>query len=528
MPGGFFISASNTKAILEHRDNSHYLPLSLELKIHKVMKKALYGFLIGIFLIAFLVTALFAIQFNAHVTINVDQTMAVMPLEGIGACAAVYEGNLADPASAALAVPQLKAAGIGALRFPGGSYADIYNWQTAAPMNGCIGWMPSQNNFTNFMNQLVIPSGAEAIITCNYGSNTNGTNAALDSGGDPNFAAAWVAFANVTNHWGIKYWEIGNEIGGNGWSNYFGAKRGWELDMHRDKSPMAYGSNVVLFARAMKAVDPTIKIGVGISQPGVEHDTNASYPYNQCVLTNCAGAIDFVIIHWYPGSTPARTLAAPGQISSIVQSTRVELTNYLGAARAGRVDIAITETSAGTTNNTGVVASLFAADDYLSWIENGIMNVGYQEYHNDILLTDNQHPGQAYYGAQMAHLLANVGDILLKAASDRGKLRVHAALRRDGKVGIMLINEDHNFSKNVHVTINGTNLAASGVRYQFGLANFVGNDPAPSHPVASNSVSGLGNSFSVKVPAYTMVDLLIPILTDAPSETSKTNSFHSK
>ena len=67
---------------------------------------------------------------------------------------------------------------------------------------------------------------------------------------------------------------------------------------------MAYGSNVALFAKAMKAVYPTIKICVGICLPGDGQDTNASYPYNRCVLTNCAGAVDFVIIHWYPGNTP--------------------------------------------------------------------------------------------------------------------------------------------------------------------------------------------------------------------------------
>ena len=488
------------------------------------MKKMLYVF--SVVISAILIVALFAYIRTTRVTIDVIRTMAVMPLEGIGACTAVYEGNLADPASAAIAVPQLKAAGIGALRFPGGSYADIYNWQTAAPMDGYKAWMPAQNHFTNFMNLLVVPSGAAAIITCNYGSDTNGTNAALDLGGDPNFAAAWVAFANVSNHWGIKYWEIGNEVNGNGWSNYFGTKRGWEADMHRDKSPMAYGSNVVLFAKAMKAVDPTIKIGVVICEPGNWQDTNASYPYNKCVLTNCANAIDFAIIHWYPKNTPSQILAAPSQISSIVQRTRVELTNYVGAARASQVDIAVTESSAGT--NAGVVASLFVADDYLSWIENGVVNVGYQAYHDDIFLTDNQRPAQAYYGAQMAHLLANVGDTLLKAASDRSKLRVHAALRRDGKVGVMLINENRHLNQNVHVIINGTNLATSGTQYQFGLTNFAGANCVPSHPVVSNSVSGLGNSFSVTVPAYTMVDLLIPILTNSQSETPNTNPSNSK
>ena len=479
------------------------------------MKKVLCISSVVIF--AAVVVALFACLLAAHVTINVDQTLAVMPWEGIGVCTPVYQGNLADPAAAAVAVPQLKAAGIGALRFPGGSYADIYNWQTASPMNGYVAWMPASNHFTNFMNLLVLPSGATAIITCNYGSNTNGTNAVLDLGGDPNFAAAWVAFANVTNHWGIKYWEIGNEIGGNGWTNYFGTNTGWELDRHPDKSPMGYGSNVVLFARAMKAVDPAIKIGVGICQPGTGQDTNASYPYNRCLLTNCAAAIDFVIIHWYPGSTPGQTLAASGQIPSIVQDTRSELTNYIGATRAGQVEIAITEIGAGASS--GVVASLFAADNYLSWTENGIVNVDYQSYHDDILAGNDQRPGHAYYGAQMAHLLANIGDHMLQAVSDRGKLRVHAALRQDGKVGIMLINENRHLSQNVRVTVNGANLATSGIYYQFGRTNFVGANPVPSQPVASNSVSGLGNSFSVTVPAYTMADLLIPMVTSTPVQT---------
>ena len=48
------------------------------------------------------------------------------------------------------------------------------------------------------------------------------------------------------------------------------------------------------------------------------------------------------------------------------------------------------------------------------------VNVDYQELHNDILLeypanapiNTNQQPGHAYYGAKMAHLLANVGDTM--------------------------------------------------------------------------------------------------------------------
>jgi alpha-L-arabinofuranosidase len=61
-----------------------------------------------------------------------------------------------------------------------------------------------------------------------------------------------VQYANITKGYGVKYWEIGNEIYGNG---YYGAD--WEADNHPSKSPAAYAQNVVQYASAMKTIDPT-------------------------------------------------------------------------------------------------------------------------------------------------------------------------------------------------------------------------------------------------------------------------------
>jgi hypothetical protein len=335
-------------------------------------------------------------------------------------------------------------------------------------------------------------------------------------------AAAWVAYANLTNHWGVKCWEIGNEIYGNG---FYSTNEDWEYDLYYSEasasnrvgqlalSPMAYGSNAVFFITAMKAKDPTIKCGVFIQEPGAYPDTDANYPWNKCVLTNCASAIDFVILHYYPSGGPAILLAQPATTPSQVQSTYSELTNEIGAELASKLQLAITETGAGT--NTGVVVSLWAADNYLSWIENGVVNVDYQILHNDIL-TASQQPGHAYYGAQMAHLLANTGDSMIAATSDRNTLRVHAAARQDGQVGVMLLNTDPVNTNSVNVNINGTPLANIGIWYQFGLTNFVGTSDTPGFPVSSNSITGLGNQFTVSVPPYTMVDLLIPPVVNTP------------
>ena len=437
----------------------------------------------------------------AAVTINASQTLAAMPLEGLGVDSAVYDNYLVSSGTASA----LTNAGIKIIRYPGGSYADIVHWQTCS---SCGGYTASGACFDNWINQLVTPAGATAIITVNYGSDPT-----CNVGGDTNEAAAWVAHANVTNHLGIKYWEIGNEQGGNG---YYGTNLNWEEDLHYPEtpasarvgqpllSPTAYGSNSVMFIKAMKAKDPTIKCGVGF-------DTGNS-SYNTAVLGQTGTNADFVIIHWYPGGNAGALLATPSQIPSIVNNTLKQLTNNVGAAFAAKMGIAITETGAGTVS--GAPAALFTADDFLTWIENGIWNVDYQELHNGFLsaatpgVADNSLLAPAY-GSKMARLLANVGDTFLNTTSAQSELRVHATARQDGKTGVMFINTDPNIYISAAVTISGPALASSGAWYQFGLTNFVGTNIYPSYTMYSNTVSGLGNSFTVSIPPYTMVDLLL-------------------
>src|SRR5208282_1285293 len=142
---------------------------------------------------------------------------ATMPPQGIGVDTAVYDGLLISSTVAT----KLKAAGVQALRYPGGSYADIFNWQTTTGNDGA--YVDTNDTFDAWMNTDVIPSGAQPIITVNYGSNTTNSGPA-----DPSEAAAWVTYANITKKWGIKYWEIGNENVGDG---YY-AGEDWEYDLH--------------------------------------------------------------------------------------------------------------------------------------------------------------------------------------------------------------------------------------------------------------------------------------------------------
>lgn len=58
-------------------------------------------------------------------------------------------------------------------------------------------------------------------------------------------AAEWVRYANIKKKYNVKYWIIGNET--------------WH-PANNKSTPQIYAKDVVDFAKAMKAVDPTIKI----------------------------------------------------------------------------------------------------------------------------------------------------------------------------------------------------------------------------------------------------------------------------
>ena len=432
------------------------------------------------------------------VTLNTAQTMATMPLEGLGVASAVYDNSLTSAGTG----NSISNAGIKIIRYPGGSYADCFHWQNYV---GCDNiYLASGNNFDNWINNTVIPAGAKAIITVNYGSNLT-----CDGGTDPTEAASWVDYANNTRGLGIKYWEIGNEVGGNG---YYGGS-GWEYDLHYPYngnrnlqpalSPAAYGSNSLVIINAMKAKDPTIKCGIGFDQG----KTN----YNGTALPPVANVVDFVIIHWYPGGTDAQQLQSCLQIPGGVSDCRSQIGQYVGS-RSNQVGIAVTETGSGVL---GGGSAEYAADTLLTWIENGAFNVDYQELHSGFLSNANALLGPAY-GAKMARQLAAVGDTMLKVTSSTTAVHVHATSRQDGKTGVMLINTDPLIPIAVTVNISGPTLASTGIWYQFGQTNFIGANNDPSYPISSNNVSGLGNTFTVTVPAYTIVNLLIPA---APTNT---------
>jgi len=448
--------------------------------------------------------------YTASVTSDISQSKATVPATGYGIHTSIYDNNMVNGTTTPAAV---KASGATTLRYPGGTDADVFHWQTMSFTAGVNGYLNSNDTFDNWMTKLVQPAGCNAIITCNYGTNAAGTG-----GADPNEAAAWVDYANNTKHYGIKYWEIGNEVPGNG---FYGAY--WEADDHYTGSsrtgqsalgPVAYGQNVVQFVNAMKAKDSTIKVGIVVCTPGSWPD-GVSPDWNTNVFQQCGTKIDFVIIHWYPGGTTANALASSSTIASTVSSLQSKINQYCGS-NAPNVKILITETNAGSSAGDGPQQTLFSTDNYLTWFENGALNVDWLELHSNYLsegvsgLTDDT-PGEGYYGAKLASDVARVGDTLCSASSNNSLLKSHVVNRTDNSVGVQLVNDDPSNSATVTVTVNNATLSSSGTRHDFGVANFPSGSMWPNSGMSTSTVTGIGtNSFTVTVPAYTASNIIIP------------------
>jgi len=78
-------------------------------------------------------------------------------------------------------------------------------------------------------------------------------------------------------------------------------------------------------------------------------------------------------IHWYPDNLFA---SAASRFNDQRHSHATDQHSRGGSH--GQMGIAATETGAG--NNTGSPAALFAADNFLTWIENGAINVDYRNW----------------------------------------------------------------------------------------------------------------------------------------------------
>jgi hypothetical protein len=432
------------------------------------------------------------------VTVNARAGLESAGDAAIGVNHAVWDSQLGTNAVADL----MKSAGVQTMRYPGGSYSDIYHWQTHTAPGG---YVAPDTDFDTFMGG-VRRAGAQAMVIANYGTGT------------PEEAAGWVRYANIEKNYGVKYWEIGNELYGNG---HYGAN--WEADDHADKSPAGYATVAKQYAEAMKAVDPTIKIGIVLTTPGNWPDgivgSGDAGTWNQVVLSIAGPSVDFAILHWYPGgSSSTEALSKTAQVTDAVWLARRQIDRYAGK----NLGIALTEINTGYGQNTQPGA-LFAADVYASLIAAGVFNIDWWNVHNGIgtVSTVGGHtdygdfgllssascnadgsvceppmntPFAPYFGLAMTSRFVKPGDQLIRAGASDPAVRAHAARRADGDLAVLLVNTDEAASKQVSLSYSGYSPAAGAQVHTFGngdTAITTGTGSATSVTLAPNSLTTL-------------------------------------
>ena len=395
-------------------------------------------------------------------------------------------------------VPEMSKAGWQTLRYPGGSISDTYHWY----INNSIS---ANNNYPNFA-KVATNMGATVIITANYGSGTAAE------------AAAWVKSANVTNHYGFKYWEIGNEEYGT-----------YETDNHANPhDPYTYATNCAAYMQQMRAADPTIKIGVTVcspldptaesngytSHPATNLTTGQVYygwtPVVMSTLRQLGVTPDFAIEHYYPEDTPYVPDNDQGLLAGTVNSDsgtnwagnasglRLLITNFFGPGGTN-IELLVTESNSeeGTPGKQSVslVNGLYYADSlgqlmktefnaFVWWDltdagpgTSGNLSstlYGWRLYGDlGVMMPGtaapltNRYP--QYFTAELISHFIRAGDRVLNASSGNSLVSAYAALRTNGSLTLMAINKSPITNYPLNIVLTNYVPVGTATLYSYGM-----------------------------------------------------------
>ena len=281
----------------------------------------------------------------ATVAIQASQVVRQIPPEVFGQnMEYIYDGNGIWDSSQNQVNPDMQRLGsdlgVGILRFPGGFFSDAYHWTDGV---GPVGLRPitlsqpggnySNNGFgTDEALAYAASIGSKLLITVNARTGT------------PQEAADWVRYVNNGTR-RVDYWEVGNEL-------YVDLT---SLDPSATPvGPEDYANRFLAYAQAMRAVDPSIKIGA-ILDFKYSEATYRPYPdWTDKVLKIAGPQIDFVAVHnafapalgadagWNVRTVYASMLAAPLLVKNSLADLSKKITSIMG--RDGdRIQVAVTE-----------------------------------------------------------------------------------------------------------------------------------------------------------------------------------------
>lgn len=355
---------------------------------------------------------------------------------------------------------------------------------------------------------------ARLIVTTNVGTGSRlratgpgGTLREEDVAAGAREAAAWVRYFNIRRGLGVKYWEVGNEylpwaaeIGGHVQDN---SPQGWRWMTATD-----YATIFRAYAKAMKAVDPSIQVAGPVSYLNAPADATGQGNWIEAFLAGAGDYVDVLDIHFYEmGDNLMEYMAASQLISQQVSRIRAMLKPY--EAKRGRpIPIAISEWS-DYLDQFPVGSALFVADALGEIIASGVewanmWDLGGQE-HGIIRDFGRGYEPTGRYWAQ--YLWArHMGTTLVSSSLgelSRARLAVHATRLADGSLAIMVINKDPEVDMAVPVQIANFTPQGQAEVYTWGEQQYRW-DRAAGRPVLNTGPAGgradVGQSFTYTFP----------------------------
>jgi len=434
----------------------------------------------------------------------------------------------------------MKASGRKYFRIPGGSWSNGHLWSDIEGPNGTAAWKVSYTEYLNLMAALsqpgeTTPPTLQPIVNFPgwwYDTLQDDTpydeenqNYQIAHQKAVNAAVAWVQ-DQTSRPVCAQYWEIGNEIGGP-----------WEVGWFEGISGTYYGDRFADFYLAMKAVNPSIKIGA-CAEPKHELQPWGWYvgywTYDTLVAAAAKNAVpDFLIIHAYPGSgqpasyNPTLLSTDIDDIGVFTSSLNSIVQNALGAQYVGQIRYGMTEWDAGGHDSYNRVScyvnALFHAQYILEMARHNwdLSNPWIPEYRADFRV----YP--VWYVNPM--LIHHFGRHMVQASSSNTPLvRAYAAKDDQGNLTIFVFNNSPSSDITANIQITGFSAGQSGQQWllepdgavisggitvqdkdDIRINGVLHPDPlaAPSYaPQAFRS----GNTFQIPLPASGMMLMKIP------------------
>jgi hypothetical protein len=358
---------------------------------------------------------------------------------------------------------------------------------------------------------------ATPLITVNFGT------------GSAQEAAAWVYYANVVKGYGVKYWEIGNEMMGN-----------WEAG--GPLSATDYGRRFDEYAAAMHAVDPSVVLLGPVSGPTDPSNNLNSDTFIQDFATRAysgssqaIGGIDIHVYASYNTDTDTSLLATPANWTGWGSAISSAL-NAAGVANASSLPVVMSEynaNSAGTNITVRLVDGLWLVD----WLGQYLTQFGSRAWANFFALINSSgdensatagsfsqfegtpgpyldQPFASFWAMQMMSAdWAIPNDTrthdLVSCVSSATNLIGYADLRPDGDLALIVSNQDPSNAYTTTISIAGYSPQSTATTYNFSSAQYAWETSSVPYHVTPDSgpaagTSTAGSSFSATFAPYSL------------------------